>query len=157
MRIIHEIEPVFDENSEILILGSFPSIKSREEGFFYGNNKNRFWKVLAIVLCESEPRSIDEKKALLFRNKIAVYDVIKECEIEGSSDSKIKNEVPSDLERIIERSRIKKIFLNGKKATELFEKNFDIKIPYYTLPSTSPANAAYSLEKLIENWSIIAE
>lgn len=78
MRIIHEIEPVFDENSEILILGSFPSIKSREEGFFYGNNKNRFWKVLAIVFCESEPRSIDEKKALLFRNKIAVYDVIKE-------------------------------------------------------------------------------
>lgn len=157
MRIIHEIEPVFDENSEILILGSFPSIKSREEGFFYGNNKNRFWKVLASIFHESEPRSIDEKKALLFKNKIAVYDVIKECEIEGSSDSKIKNEVPSDLERIIERSRIKKIFLNGKKATELFEKNFDIKIPCYTLPSTSPANAAYSLEKLIENWSIIAE
>ncbi len=155
MRVVHEIQPFFDENSKMLILGSFPSVKSREEGFFYGNEKNRFWKVLAAVFEEKEPKSVEQKKAFLRKNKIAVYDVIKECEIVGSSDSKIKNEVPSELDEIIKRSKIKKIFLNGKKATELFEKYFDLEIPHVSLPSTSPANAAYSLEKLIKSWEII--
>ncbi len=157
MRVTHEIAPVFDRYSETLILGSFPSIKSRAEGFFYGNEKNRFWKVVSAVFSESEPKSVEEKKAFLLRNKLAVYDVISACDIEGSSDSKIKNVVPSDISDIVKNSSVKRVFLNGKKAAELYEKYFDLPIPHFVLPSTSPANAAYSLEKLVECWSVIAK
>lgn len=157
MRVTHEISPVFDRYSETLVLGSFPSIKSREEGFFYGNEMNRFWKVMSAVFSESEPKSVEEKKAFLLRNKLAVYDVISTCDIEGSSDSKIKNVVPSDISDIVKKSSVKRVFLNGKKAAELYEKYFDLPIPHVVLPSTSPANAAYTLEKLVECWSVIAK
>ena len=118
----HPIEPVFDQNSRILILGSFPSVKSREVKFFYGHPKNRFWKVIAAVYGEKAPDSIEEKKSFLLRNHIAVWDVIKSCDIEGSADSSIKNVVPNDLNRILNQAEIEHIFLNGKKAEQLYKK-----------------------------------
>lgn len=113
----HPIEPVFDQDSRILILGSFPSVKSREVNFFYGHPQNRFWKVIAAVYGEKTPGSIEEKKSFLLRNHIAVWDVIKSCDIEGSADSSIKNVVPNDLNRILNQAEIEHIFLNGKKQS----------------------------------------
>lgn len=150
----HPIEPVFDKNSNILILGSFPSVKSREEGFFYGHPQNRFWKVLAAV-CEADvPMSIADKKALLLKNHIAIWDVIQSCDIEGSSDSSIKNVVPNDLSEILEQSNIEKIFVNGKKAEQLYKKYIfpQVQREAICLPSTSPANAAWNMERLIQVW-----
>ena len=150
----HPIEPVYDKNSKILILGSFPSVKSREAGFFYGHPQNRFWKVLSAV-CESEvPTTIEEKKAFLHENHIAVWDVIRSCDIEGSSDSSIKNVIPNDLGLILEEADIKQIYVNGKKAEQLYQKYIfpKNKRKAICLPSTSPANAAWSLEKLTEEW-----
>ena len=112
--IIHPIDPIYDQNSNILILGSFPSVKSREEGFFYGHKQNRFWKVVSRVFGEEEPRTIEEKKALLIRNKIALWDVIQSCDIVGSSDSSITNVVPNDLSVILSTADIKTIYVNGK-------------------------------------------
>ena len=157
--IIHPIPPVYDENSRVLILGSFPSVRSREARFFYGHGQNRFWRVVASVFGERVPESTEEKKALLLNNGIAVWDVIRSCEISGSADSSIKNAVPNDIGRIIKESRIKKIFTNGKKADELYRKLLEAKtgIKAVCLPSTSPANAAWSLERLIEEWKTIAE
>ena len=113
-RINHPIPPVFDENSEILILGSFPSVKSREQGFFYGHPQNRFWKVTAAVFGEEVPVSIEEKREFLLRNHIALWDVIESCEIEGSADSSIKNVKVNDLSKILKNSRISLLFVNGK-------------------------------------------
>lgn len=117
----HEFEPVYDKNSEILILGSFPSVKSREQGFYYGHPQNRFWKVLAAIVQEKIPDSIEEKKEMLLRNHIAVYDVIWQCKITGSSDSSIKDVVPADITTIVELSKIRKIYANGKLAENFFE------------------------------------
>ena len=152
--IIHPIPPVFDRDSRILVLGSFPSVKSRETGFFYGHPQNRFWKVLAALTREEVPQTIEEKKALLLRNRIALWDVIGSCEIEGSSDASIRNVVPNDLRVILDHAQIRTICVNGKTAYRYYEK--------YTrqqtgreavcLPSTSPANAAWSLEKLQAEW-----
>ena len=154
---IHPIPPVYDENSRVLILGSFPSVKSREARFFYGHAQNRFWRVVASVFDEKVPESIEGKKALLLKNGIAVWDVIRSCEISGSADSSIKNAIPNDLDRIIKESRIERIFTNGKKADELYRKHLEKKtgIKAVCLPSTSPANAACSLEMLVEKWSVI--
>lgn len=153
----HPIEPVFDQNSRILILGSFPSVKSREVKFFYGHPKNRFWKVIAAVYGEKAPDSIEEKKSFLLRNHIAVWDVIKSCDIEGSADSSIKNVVPNDLNRILNQAEIEHIFLNGKKAEQLYKKYMEKEINRKAecLPSTSPANAAWSFERLVEEWKKI--
>ena len=153
----HPIEPVFDQNSRILILGSFPSVKSREVKFFYGHPKNRFWKVIAAVYGEKAPDSIEEKKSFLLRNHIAVWDVIKSCDIEGSADSSIKNVVPNDLNRILNQAEIEHIFLNGKKAEQLYKKYMEKEINRKAecLPSTSPANAAWSFERLVEEWKRI--
>lgn len=153
-KIIHPIEPVYDENSKILILGSFPSVKSREFGFFYGHPQNRFWRVIADICGCDLPQSIDEKKRLLLENKIAVWDVIFSCEIEGSADSTIKNAVPTDIGEIISSSHIKKVFTNGKKADELYRKYQQkaVGIEAICLPSTSPANAAWTLQKLTDKW-----
>ena len=153
----HPIEPVFDQNSRILILGSFPSVKSREVNFFYGHPKNRFWKVIAAVYGEKTPGSIEEKKSFLLRNRIAVWDVIKSCDIEGSADSSIKNVVPNDLKRILNQTEIEHIFLNGKKAEQLYKKYLEKEINRKAecLPSTSPANAAWSLERLLAEWKRI--
>ena len=155
--IIHPIPPVYDEKSRVLILSSFPSVKSREFGFFYGHPQNRFWRVISTVFDEKIPESIEEKKALLLRNGVAVWDVIHSCEIVGSADSSIKNAVPNDINHIIKESRIERIFTNGKKSDELYRKYLEQQtgIKAICLPSTSPANAAWSLEKLTEEWKII--
>ena len=152
----HPIHPVFDENSEILILGSFPSVKSREANFFYGHPQNRFWKVLAAVFEEAVPVTVDEKRAFLLRNRVAVWDVIHSCDIVGSSDSSIKNVVPTDLNVILDNAGIEKIYANGATAAKLFHKYQEqvVKREIVCLPSTSPANAAYSLERLVECWKV---
>ena len=153
----HPIPPVFDKDSRILILGSFPSVKSREVQFFYGHPQNRFWKVTAAVFNEDVPMTIEEKKAFLVRNRIAVWDVIESCDIEGSADSAIKNVVANDLNIILEAAGIENIFVNGKTAEKYFNKYIRDKINRRAicLPSTSPANAAWNLERLIDTWSII--
>lgn len=150
----HTIEPVFDENSKILVLGSFPSVKSREANFFYGHPRNRFWKVVSSVIGEESPVTTEEKKAFLLRNNIAVWDVIKSCDIEGSSDSSIKNVTPNNLNVILEKADIKQIFANGNTAYKLFLK-YNSGMDAVKLPSTSPANAAFNLERLVESWSVL--
>ena len=158
-KVKHEIPPVYDENSKILILGSFPSVKSRENQFFYHHPQNRFWKTLAAVVGCDTPISIEEKKKFLLTNNIAVWDVIASCEIEGSSDSSIKNVVVNDFNSIIYKSNIKQIFCNGGKSYDLCrkycEKSTNMKA--IKLPSTSPANARFSLDKLISEWKIIED
>lgn len=150
----HPIEPIYNENSKILILGSFPSVKSRETGFFYGHPQNRFWKVVSAVCAVPVPVTIREKKDFLLNNNIAVWDVIKSCDIEGSSDSSIKNVTPNDLHVILENAHIKQIFVNGKKAEQLYIKYIEPNINQSAvcLPSTSPANAAWNLDRLVESW-----
>lgn len=154
----HEIPPVYNENSRILILGSFPSVKSRESCFFYGHPQNRFWKVLAAV-CDSErnipvPGTAAEKKEFLLANGIAVWDVVASCEIKGSSDQSIRNVVPNDLSQIFKTADIQQIFCNGGTAYKLYEKYLKAETgrEAVKLPSTSPANAACSLERLVECW-----
>lgn len=154
MSIKHEIEPVYDKNSRILILGSFPSVKSREAGFFYGHPQNRFWKVLAGICKEAVPQTVEEKKCFLLRNGIAVWDVIAECDITGSSDSSIRNVKPADIRRILDAAKIERICCNGATAYRLYEKYlFPLcKREAVKLPSSSPANAAWSAERLMEEW-----
>ena len=153
-HVSHDFEPVFDENSKVLILGTFPSVKSRENQFYYGHPQNRFWKVIA-GLTESEvPQTIEEKKKLLLEHGIAIWDVIESCDIIGSSDSSIKNVVPADIERVVANSKIQNIYANGGTAKKQYEKYSQKKTgrEIIGLPSTSPANAAYSLERLLECW-----
>lgn len=155
----HPIPPVCDERSRILILGSFPSVKSREQGFFYGHPGNRFWKVTAAVFGEPVPQTVEEKKAFLLRNHVAVWDVIESCEITGSADNTIKNVKPNDLSNILQNAKIETIYLNGKTAERYYKQYLEktTHIPAVTLPSTSPANAAYSVEKLINAWKVIGQ
>ena len=152
---LHSIEPIYDENSKILILGSFPSVKSREERFFYAHPQNRFWKVLARAFGAQLPQSIEEKKRFLLSNRIALWDVIASCDIEGSSDVTIKNATANDLSRITSVAKIEKIILNGKTAEKYFNRFLrkNININAISLPSTSPANAAWSIENLTRVWS----
>lgn len=153
-HVVHPFEPVYDQDSKILILGSFPSVKSREQKFFYGHPRNRFWKVLAGVLDREVPGTICEKKAFLLENHIAVWDVIASCEIKGSSDSSIKNAQPTDLAKIIAESKVERIFVNGQTAGRMYAKYQEkmLGMKARVLPSTSPANAAFSTEKLIQIW-----
>ena len=153
----HEFSPVYDENSEILILGSFPSVKSREMQFFYGHPQNRFWKVLAQVLNETVPQTIPEKKEMLLRHHIALWDVIASCDIAGSSDSSIRNVVPNDLTEILQTASIRQIFTNGSTADRLYKKYCfpQTQQKAICLPSTSPANAAWSKERLLTKWNQI--
>ena len=158
-KLQHEFAPVYDTNSKILILGSFPSVKSREQQFFYGHPQNRFWKVIAALTNRPLPQTIEEKKRLLLENRIAVWDVIAECEIVGSSDSSIRNVVPADLNRILQAAPVRKIYANGGKAFELYQKYaFPVTgRPIEKLPSTSPANAAWQMDRLKEAWSVILQ
>ena len=151
----HPIRPVYDKNSKILILGSFPSVKSREANFFYGHPQNRFWKVLAEIFDEQIPNTIEEKRTFLLAHGVAVWDVIKSCDIVGSADSSIKNVVPNDLREILNCADIQQIFVNGKTAEQYYKKYIEKEIERKAicLPSTSPANAAWSMEKLIAAWS----
>ncbi len=154
---VHPIKPIFDKYSRILILGSFPSVKSREEMFFYGHPQNRFWRVAAGVFSCEVPKTVDEKRAFLIQNHIALWDVIASCDIDGSSDSSIKNVTANDLGGILAASDIKMIFVNGKTAEKYYNKYIRdvIKREAACLPSTSPANAAWSVERLIPEWNII--
>lgn len=155
--IIHPIPPLYGENSKTLILGSFPSVKSREAAFFYGHPQNRFWSVVAEVFGEDKPNTIEEKKKLVINNNLALWDVIASCEIEGSADSTISNVTANDLSVIINNSKVDRIFVNGKTAEKYYNKYIlpETGIRAVCLPSTSPANAAWSKEKLVETWQII--
>lgn len=157
MRVYHEFGPIFDEKSEILILGSFPSVDSRKKQFYYAHPQNRFWKVLSILYKESELDSIEKKIDFLKKNHIALFDVIESCEIEASKDSSIKAVKVNDIKKIISQTKIKRIYTNGKKAEELYQKYCykKVLIPSICLPSTSPANGKYSLEKLLEIYKQI--
>ena len=157
MREYHLIEPVYNKSSKILILGSFPSVKSREANFFYHHPQNRFWKILANIYNTELPETIIEKKEFLINQHIAVWDVIASCEIKGSSDSSITNVEVNDLKKIIDQSQITHIYINGHLADRLYHRYFDeiIDLPVTKLPSSSPANASYSLTKLISFWKEI--
>jgi len=151
--------PLYNENSRTLILGSFPSVKSQENKFFYGHPQNRFWPMIAEIFGAERPQNKEEKIRLILENNLAVWDVIESCDIVGSSDSSIKNVVPNDFTEILAESKIERIFINGKTA-EKFYKKYQAKtvdIPAVCLPSTSPANAAWSFERLVETWSVIKE
>lgn len=174
--LVHPFAPVYDENSEILILGTFPSVKSRENEFYYGHPQNRFWKMLAAVVKDKIPTSIDEKITFLHKHHIALWDVIASCEITGSADATITNATPNDIASLLKKAPIQKICCNGTKSWELFNKYFSpskkhneilqttsqlvtiasastqLQIPVVKLPSTSPANAVWRLEKLITTW-----
>lgn len=156
-KIIHPIPPLYNSDSTKLILGSFPSIKSRKAMFFYGHPQNRFWKLLAMIYGEPTPVSIEEKSELILSHNLALWDSIKSCTITGSSDSSVKNVVPNDLSVILKNSRVKMVFCNGALSHKMYMKHIypSTKIEAVKLPSTSPANAAYSIERLAENWKKI--
>lgn len=152
--IVHPVEALFDENSEVLILGTFPSVKSREAKFFYGHPQNRFWRVMARMCDSTVPDTIEDKKRLILDNNFALWDVIHSCEIQGSADSTIKNVVPNDISKILDNSKVSRIFVNGRKAESLYKKYIEPStgIKAVCLPSTSPANASWSEDRLTEYW-----
>lgn len=154
---IHPIPPIYDENSRVLILGSFPSVKSREDGFFYGHPQNRFWRVLAAVFEQTVPQTKEEKVRFLLEHQIALWDVIASCEIDGSADSSIKNVVPNDIQSILVAAAIERVFVNGKAAEKHYNRFLRKQVgrEVVCLPSTSPANAAWNLERLIAQWKQI--
>lgn len=151
---VHPVKPIYDEKSEILILGTFPSVKSREDCFFYAHPQNRFWKVMARICGEDMPKTVEEKTLMMKNNHFALWDVIKSCEVTGSSDSSIRNVVPNDLSEIFKTADIRKVFVNGKKAESLYKKYLEKQtgIKATALPSTSPANALWSEDRLFECW-----
>ena len=159
----HPFKPIFDKNSKILILGSFPSVVSRKFGFYYANPQNRFWRVLAGILNTPLPKSMDEKINFLLAHRIAIYDAAISCEIKGSSDAKMIAVSPANLEPIFKTANITQVYANGGKAYEICKKYLEDEILKATknvvikLPSTSPANAKFSIDKLASEWSAIAE
>ena len=156
---VHAFEPVYDENSRILILGTMPSVASRQNGFYYAHPQNRFWKVLSAVLGEPLPETIEEKEKLLLSHGIALWDVLAKCRIQMSMDSSIKEPVANDFSAILGKAGIRAVYTNGTKAGSLYRRLVypSTGIRCTVLPSTSPANAGYSLERLIEAWKVIAE
>lgn len=155
--IIHPLKPFYIDDSKILILGSFPSVKTREYGFFYGHPQNRFWRVMEVLFKEELSDDIDERKDFLSRHKIALYDSIYQCDIIGSSDASIKNAQPSDLSSLIKEADIKEVFLNGATSYKYYKKYHEkeLKLEGVKLPSTSPANARYRLDDLVSEWRVI--
>ncbi|MBR5756144.1 MAG: DNA-deoxyinosine glycosylase [Firmicutes bacterium] len=156
-HIIHPFGPLYDKNSRVLILGSLPSVKSREQNFFYGHPQNRFWPLIAKLFDEKIPETIPEKKRLILRHHLALWDTIYSCDIIGSSDSSIKNVVPTDLAQIINSSKVDRIFCNGGTSGKYFHRHQEkaLGIKAEILPSTSPANAAWSMDRLEEAWKVI--
>ena len=154
MRFEHPFEPVFDSRSRVLILGSFPSVRSRAEGFYYGHPQNRFWRMLALVYGEETPADIPSKKRLLLTHQLALWDAAAQCDIEGSLDSSIANAVPTDLSVILKKASITRVLCNGQTAGRLYQRLQQplTGLPAQILPSTSPLNAAWSLERLAEAW-----
>ena len=157
--ITHPFGPLFSGESRVLILGSFPSVKSREQNFFYGHPQNRFWKVISALFEEPVPATIDDKKRLILINKLALWDSIAGCEITGSSDSSIRNARANDISMILDNAPIEHIYTNGKKSHELYVKYIEPAVgrEAICLPSTSPANAQWTLDRLIDAWSVIKE
>lgn len=155
MLITHPFPPVYNKYSKILILGSFPSVRSREDGFFYGHPRNRFWNVVAKVLDAPIPSNIEEKKQFLLRYGIALWDVIASCEIKNSADSSIKNAAPNDLSPIFSTANICAVYTNGKTADRLYRTYIGTNA--VCLPSTSPANAVWRTEDLIGAWCCIRD
>ena len=159
----HPFKPIFDKNSKILILGSFPSVISRKFGFYYTNPQNRFWRVLAAILNAPLPASTDEKIKFLLSHHIAIYDAAVSCEIEGSSDAKMSKIAPANLEPIFKETNIMQVYANGGKAYEICKKYLEDGIIKATknevikLPSTSPANANFSFERLTNEWKVIVK
>lgn len=153
-HIRHTFAPVYNGESRILILGSLPSVKSREQGFYYGHPRNRFWRLLAVLLHCDVPEGVDEKKKMLLSHHVALWDVIAECDIIGSSDSTIKNVIPADINGLLQQADIGRIYANGNTAGRLYRKYVQDKTgrEIIVLPSTSPANAAFSLDRLTEVW-----
>ena len=158
-HIVHPFGPLYDETSTVLILGSLPSVKSREQNFFYGHPQNRFWPLLAALFGEAAPQSVEEKKALALRNHVALWDTIYSCDIVGSSDSSIRGVVPTDLRPILAGSGVKRIFCNGRTSGLYYAKYQEktLNIRATVLPSTSPANAAWTMDRLMEAWRVIRE
>ena len=155
----HPFEPVYDENSTILILGTFPSVKSREANFYYAHPRNRFWKVIGAIIGETMPETVEAKKAMLLMHHIALWDVVSSCDIAGSDDTSISNVIPNNLDAILAKCGIRLICTNGRTAENLYRLYIQ---PYngreqVSLPSTSPANAAYSLERLVRQWNVIRQ
>ena len=155
----HPFPPLYSPDSKVLILGSFPSVKSREAMFFYGHPQNRFWKVIAALFDEPVPQDIEEKKHLILSHGLALWDSIAACDIKGSSDASITNAVPTDLSEILNNAKIERIYCNGSRSFEIYNR---YQLPRLgrqavKLPSTSPANAAFSLERLIREWGIIKQ
>ena len=157
--VTHEFDAFFDKDSRVLILGTIPSPKSREQGFYYGHPQNRFWKVLADVLDEEFPQTVEERKGFLKRNHIALWDVLESCEIKGASDVSIRNARPNDMNRILQAADIRAIFATGAKAAKLYKKLCfpECGVEAVRLPSTSPANCGCSYEKLREAYSQICD
>lgn len=157
--IVHPLEPVYNKNSKILILGSFPSIKTREYGFFYGHPQNRFWPLMEELFKIEIKDDIGEKRKFLFDHEIGLYDAIYQCEIIGSADSTIRNAVPTNLKEIIRNSNINKVFCNGTASFNTYKKYQEelTGLPAIKLPSTSPANARYRLGDLLAKWEVILE
>lgn len=155
--VIHSIPPLYDSESRVLLLGSLPSPKSREACFFYGHPQNRFWRVLAAVLNEPLPQTIAQKRAMCLRRHIALWDTIARCEISGASDASIRNAEPNDIGLLLRQSKIERIFATGSKSAQLYRRLIEPQtgVPIVQLPSTSPANAAWSLEQLIEAYRLI--
>ena len=158
-NIIHPIPPLYDSDCRILILGSFPSVKSREAMFFYGHPQNRYWTLIAELFDEAVPVTIDEKRELALRHHIAMWDSIHSCTITGSSDSSVRDVVPNDLSVILDNSRVDRIFCNGALSHKMYMKYIypTTGIKAVKLPSTSPANAAYSMDRLAKEWSVIRD
>ena len=158
MNVQHTLQPFYDRHSKVLILGSMPSVKSREVGFYYAHPKNRFWKVLSLIYQEEIEDDITKKQAFLKKHHIALFDVIQSCEIQGSSDQSIQNVIPNDLQPILEKSQIQAIFTTGQKAYHLYQKYIypKTKIKAISLPSTSPAYCKRGvLEELIQEYQKI--
>ncbi len=158
-RIVHPFGPLFNEHSRILILGSFPSVKSREQNFFYGHPQNRFWKVIAALYHREPPATIAEKRELILSHGLALWDTIASCVITGSSDASIRDVQANDLSVILDHSPIRIVCCNGKTSWQQYEKLIRPRTgrEALCLPSTSPANAQWTLPKLIEAWSVILE
>lgn len=158
-RILHPFPPLFDSESRTLILGSFPSVKSREAMFFYGHPQNRFWRLTALLCHEDTPQTIEEKSSLILRHHLALWDSIQSCTITGSSDSSVRDVVPNDLRVIFDNSKTERVFCNGALSHKMYMKYIypQTGIAAVKLPSTSPANAAYSLERLAESWRVVME
>ena len=152
----HSIPPLFDDNSKILVLGSFPSVKSREETFYYMHPQNRFWPMLADIFDECTPDTVEKRRIFALSHRIALFDVVKTCKISGSSDSSLKALEMNDLSPIFRTARIKAILVNGRKAYSIFIRNSpDFSCEVFSLPSTSPANAAFDQEYLVKKWGFV--